>query len=64
MRFQPRLGRYFAASVDNIVSIFDVETQARLHSLQVSLYLKLCHLPKICHMLLFIDVHYSSVFYI
>ncbi|XP_050938176.1 transcriptional corepressor LEUNIG isoform X2 [Cucumis melo] len=34
MRFQPRLGRYFAAVVDNIVSIFDVETQARLHSLR------------------------------
>ncbi|KAG7029777.1 Transcriptional corepressor LEUNIG, partial [Cucurbita argyrosperma subsp. argyrosperma] len=34
LRFQPRLGRYFAAAVDNIVSIFDVETQARLHSFQ------------------------------
>ncbi|XP_004138746.1 transcriptional corepressor LEUNIG isoform X2 [Cucumis sativus] len=34
MRFQPRLGRYFSAVVDNIVTIFDVETQARVHSLR------------------------------
>ncbi|KAL0903815.1 hypothetical protein M5K25_025868 [Dendrobium thyrsiflorum] len=34
MRFQPRLGRYLAAAAENIVSVLDVETQSRLHSLQ------------------------------
>ena len=64
MRFQPRLGRYFSAVVDNIVTIFDVETQARVHSLRVSLYLKLCNLQNIGHVVLFIDDHCSSLFYI
>lgn len=40
MRFQPRLGRNFAAATDNFVSIFDVETQACRLKLQVS-----CELP-------------------
>ncbi|KAG5048448.1 hypothetical protein JHK85_009551 [Glycine max] len=34
MRFQPRLGRYLAAAAENIVSIFDVETQACRYSLK------------------------------
>ncbi|KAL9313322.1 hypothetical protein ACSQ67_018774 [Phaseolus vulgaris] len=34
MRFQPRLGRYLAAAAENIVSIFDVETQACRFSLK------------------------------
>ncbi|KAM7258227.1 hypothetical protein ACFE04_013968 [Oxalis oulophora] len=33
MRFQPRVGRYLAAAVENLVSILDVETQAIRHSL-------------------------------
>lgn len=37
MRFQPRLGRYLAAAAENIVSIFDVETQACRYSLKVGL---------------------------
>ncbi|KAG5018665.1 hypothetical protein JHK87_014520 [Glycine soja] len=34
MRFQPRLGRYLAAAAENIVSIFDVETQVCRYSLK------------------------------
>ncbi|KAL2346779.1 hypothetical protein Fmac_000779 [Flemingia macrophylla] len=34
VRFQPRLGRYLAAAAENIVSIFDVETQACLYFLR------------------------------
>ncbi|KAK4755895.1 hypothetical protein SAY87_009652 [Trapa incisa] len=34
MRFQPRLGRYLAATAENVVSIFDVETQACRTTLQ------------------------------
>lgn len=34
MRFQPRHGRYLAAVAENLISIFDVETQACLHRLQ------------------------------
>ncbi|KAF3531764.1 hypothetical protein DY000_02036789 [Brassica cretica] len=33
-RFQPRVGKYLAASSANVVSILDVETQACRHSLQ------------------------------
>lgn len=36
MRFQPRVGKYLAASSANVVSVLDVETQACRHSLQVS----------------------------
>ncbi|KAK8966774.1 hypothetical protein KSP40_PGU003652 [Platanthera guangdongensis] len=35
MRFQPRSGRHLAAAAENIVAVLDVETQTRLHSLQV-----------------------------
>lgn len=38
MRFQPRLGRYLAAAAENIVSIFDVETQVCRYSLKVCLH--------------------------
>jgi WD40 repeat protein len=34
VRFQPRQGRYLAATADNVVSILDVETQACRHTLQ------------------------------
>ncbi|KAM7493211.1 hypothetical protein LguiB_027820 [Lonicera macranthoides] len=34
VRFQPRLGRYLAATAENVVSILDVETQALRHTLQ------------------------------
>ncbi|CAH2077198.1 unnamed protein product [Thlaspi arvense] len=34
MRFQPRVGKYLAASSANVVSVLDVETQACRHSLQ------------------------------
>lgn len=37
IRFQPRLGKYLAAAEDYAVSVLDVETQACLHLLQVSL---------------------------
>ncbi|KAL0726482.1 hypothetical protein Bca4012_022575 [Brassica carinata] len=33
-RFQPRVGKYLAASSGNVVSVLDVETQACRHSLQ------------------------------
>jgi len=35
LRFQPRVGKYLAASSANVVSVLDVETQACRHSLQV-----------------------------
>uniref|UniRef100_A0A7N0VJV0 Uncharacterized protein n=1 Tax=Kalanchoe fedtschenkoi TaxID=63787 RepID=A0A7N0VJV0_KALFE len=34
MRFRPRNGRFLAAAAENVVSVFDVETQACRHSLQ------------------------------
>lgn len=34
VRFQPRAGRYLAASADNVVTIFDIESETRVHSLQ------------------------------
>jgi len=34
VRFQTEAGRFLAAASENVVSIFDVETQNRLHSLQ------------------------------
>ncbi|KAJ4833166.1 hypothetical protein Tsubulata_044256 [Turnera subulata] len=34
VRFQPRIGQLLAAAADNIVSIFDVETDRQTHSLQ------------------------------
>ncbi|RDX67890.1 Transcriptional corepressor LEUNIG, partial [Mucuna pruriens] len=42
IRFQPRIGRYLAAAAHNIVSIFDVETQAGLYSLKGHVYAVLC----------------------
>ncbi|KAJ7523936.1 hypothetical protein O6H91_18G069300 [Diphasiastrum complanatum] len=33
-RFQPRIGRLLAAAAENVVSIFDVETETCIHSLQ------------------------------
>lgn len=35
MRFQPRQGRLLAAAAENVVSIFDVETETCVHTLQV-----------------------------
>ncbi|XP_035539667.1 transcriptional corepressor LEUNIG_HOMOLOG-like, partial [Juglans regia] len=34
VRFQPRIGQLLAAATENVVSIFDVETDRRTHSLQ------------------------------
>uniref|UniRef100_A0A1D1XR09 Transcriptional corepressor LEUNIG n=2 Tax=Anthurium amnicola TaxID=1678845 RepID=A0A1D1XR09_9ARAE len=34
VRFQPRLGQFLAASTENLVSIFDVETDRNIHMLQ------------------------------
>eukprot|EP01018_Ginkgo_biloba_P009921 Gb_06853 [translate_table: standard] len=34
MRFQPRAGQLLAAAADNVVSIFDVETDSCIHSLR------------------------------
>lgn len=34
VRFQPRSGRLLAAAADNVVTIFDIESQTRVHSLQ------------------------------
>ncbi|KAB1213695.1 Transcriptional corepressor LEUNIG [Morella rubra] len=34
VRFQPRIGQLLAAAADNVVSIFDVETDRQTHSLQ------------------------------
>lgn len=39
MRFQPRAGRLLAAAAENVVSIFDVESETRIHSLQVMINL-------------------------
>ena len=35
VRFQPRIGQLLAAAAENVVSIFDVETERRTHLLQV-----------------------------
>lgn len=35
MRFQPRQGRLLAAAAENVVSIFDVESETCVHTLQV-----------------------------
>ena len=37
VRFQPRTGQYLAAATENVVGIYDVETETCVHSLQVSL---------------------------
>ncbi|GLJ49376.1 hypothetical protein SUGI_1044600 [Cryptomeria japonica] len=34
VRFQPRIGRFLAAAAENVVSIFDVESEVCVHSLQ------------------------------
>ncbi|GAB2232507.1 hypothetical protein Droror1_Dr00011544 [Drosera rotundifolia] len=34
VRFQPQHGKYLAAAAENVVSVFDVETQTRLQALQ------------------------------
>lgn len=34
VRFQPRIGQFLAAAAENVVSIFDVETDRRTHLLQ------------------------------
>jgi hypothetical protein len=36
MRFQPRQGRLLAAAAENVVSIYDVESETCVHTLQVS----------------------------
>ncbi|XVF38027.1 hypothetical protein REPUB_Repub20aG0062300 [Reevesia pubescens] len=41
VRFQPRIGQLLAAAADNVVSIFDVETDRRTHLLQVEVLLNL-----------------------
>lgn len=38
VRFQPRIGQLLAAAAENLVSIFDVETDRRTHLLQVEYY--------------------------
>ena len=35
VRFQPRIGQLLAAASDNVVSIFDIESDRQTHSLQV-----------------------------
>lgn len=35
MRFQPRQGRLLAAAAENVVSIFDVDSEMCVHTLQV-----------------------------
>lgn len=35
VRFQPRVGHFLAAASDKVVSIFDVESDRQMHSLQV-----------------------------
>lgn len=35
VRFQPNIGKYLAAAAENVVSIFDVETDRKTYSLQV-----------------------------
>lgn len=35
VRFQPRLGRFLAAASDKGVSIFDVESDTQIYTLQV-----------------------------
>lgn len=35
MRFQPRIGHLLAAANENVVSLFDVETDKQIHSFQV-----------------------------
>ena len=37
VRFQPRTGKLLAAASENVVAIYDVETETCLHSLQVDL---------------------------
>lgn len=34
MRFQPRIGHLLAAANENVVSLFDVETDKQIHSFQ------------------------------
>jgi hypothetical protein len=36
VRFQPSIGELLAAATENIVSVFDVETDRRMHTLQVT----------------------------
>lgn len=43
VRFQPRIGHLLAAAMDKVVSIFDVETDRQIHSLQVSVFVKFCY---------------------
>lgn len=40
VRFQPRIGHLLAAASDKVVSIFDVETDRQIHSLQVCMFVK------------------------
>lgn len=35
VRFQPRVGQFLAAAAENVVSIFDVESDRKTYSLQV-----------------------------
>ena len=41
MRFQPRQGRLLAAAAENVVSIYDVESETCVHTLQV-------YFPSVC----------------
>ena len=38
VRFQPNIGQYLAAAAENVVSIFDVETDRKIYTLQVVQY--------------------------
>lgn len=40
MRFQPRQGRLLAAAAENVVSIYDVESETCVHTLQVFFFLQ------------------------
>ena len=38
VRFQPNIGQYLAAAAENVVSIFDVETDRKIYTFQVFQY--------------------------
>jgi len=48
VRFQTGVGRLLAAAAENVVSIFDVETEHCLHSLRVCFVLSVIHFQFFC----------------
>lgn len=50
MRFQPRIGQVLAAASDKVVSIFDVESDRQIYTLQVKSVWTLAYLQ--CNYLL------------